>query len=625
MTARATNYWFAPEHTDDQLASVVFRTAKAIVDDQAHLRERWRQEMMFYKDQPIREMDGTTLGLLDYGGLEVDPVKTGLDTAWNFCKTLPDALISKLTLQNTTITYETREGSEDQQLRAQEYRRFVQGELRALKQPAKKRRRLRLSTAAGMGFVKVWPDFMAKRPMSRVYGPDRIIVDDRRSSAHDMPPSLFHVDMVDEDELLAMFQGPKFASVRAKIKLAPVVSDLSGIRRMIEVIDAYHLQVGDTKGRRVLCVANAVLVDEPYTETTHCFAWERYREPLSGFYGESLVGEIISTQREINYILRDLRGNTRSIARSHVEVDPESPLALEMGQALTSDGYRVLPPGSRVIHPPIVNPQTLQVLQVHVGKIFELTGLNLLAATAALPPGIESGRAIQMLDATQSQRFSEVQHNSSEADVMEAELVLRAGKTLNDAGAYDIAEPGLKKALPFDDEELDRYVLTADKVSQLPQDPAGKQETVQFLMANGLIDRERALQLIGFTDLEKEMALEAAPRDALEFAFESMLSGGEYEPPVPEMMNLQLGLRLVVLYWNRAKRRGKRVEALDKLVRWARDAAAILEPPQPPEGPSIQDLGQGPIPEGLAADPAAAAQLAQAAALAGGNGQGVPV
>lgn len=612
-------YWFNKENTGQTLASGVFNTAEALVAEQSGIRQRMRRNLGYYLRRDVPHY-GDSLGLIDSSELDesLEVLSENAATGYNVCRILPDALISRITLRQPIPSHVPTTATEETQARAASYDRFTQHEFKHQKTHSKARRSLRFSTIFGSAVNKVWPDHAGRRVRSRVYSPDKIIVDNRASTPYEQPLTMMHADLVDKGELLAMFPGAKNSAARALIDEASMVNQLGGIRQLVEVIEAYRLSTPDGPGRRVVVLRNGTLVDKPFDSKRHWFALENYREPIGGIFGEGLVDEVWVIQQEIDYIIRELMTNLRVLAPAYF-------LNVRRNKITDADltdnkRYKIMDTDggdAKAILNEIASPSVLALLDLKKREAFESTGLNQLSATATLPAGLESGEAQRVYNATQTQRFSEIENMHGDMLVEVGELQTLAAKELHAAGSYDIADKRIREALPFVGGASQQYTLTVAAASGLSDDPGGRRQEVNDAARQGIITREEARSLWGLPDLDKVVELDNAPRDLLEHLFEQILTGEITEPvaPNPAMMDMAMALRLGTAYWNRAYRTGTEQERLDLLEEFVTEVAKIVNPPPVP--PPI-------ISEQLPGDPGAALQLAQAQSAVGAGQPGAP-
>ncbi len=607
-------YWHDRELTGDDLARAVWQTVAALATETASLRARWAVAIGYYAASNRADDLVAELGMLSY---DHESLRRDDDApSWNLCRSLPDTIVSHVTFQAPSIKIQTTAQGDIVQREAQQAERFLAGSMREALAAQAWRGALRLATIMGTGWVRTWPDHERGRVMVRCYGPDRVLVD-HRIAAYDTPQSQFFLDLVDQSELRARYSGRTKAAqdARAIIDDAAPVLSLSGLRRLVPVIEAVKLGDGETPGRRVVVLRNGVLTDEPYDCPRHRAVAIRYTPPIDGWYGESLVDQVIESQRSMNYATAAIDGNMRHL--SHAYISDTTPDAVRMADADLPDQdiapYRVVPMGGRVETPPIASPQHFAWADKVWAREHEQHGISQLSATAARPAGIESGAALRVLHHSQSKRLSELETACGELWVAMAQCHLDAGselgagwKTIVTANRRSQSQSWSGVAL-----QADSYAVSLYPASSLSDDPAGRLAEAGDLMRSGLVDQAEARQLAGMTDLAKSNDLASARRDALEQVFEAILMGEAVDPPSP-MHDLAAAVKLGMSYWALAKRDGADPALVDEVERWTVAAMEMLRSSEEP-------APQAPSGDAMAADPVAAVALAKAEAM-GGNG-----
>lgn len=582
------NYWYETDKNDKgAVARAVFGTVKALRDEQVNLRERFRRSYSLYLGYEASYLDEDA-GLLDYNGLTNDGVQQ--TSPWNVSKSMVDALVSRLSLSQPVPSYQVTDASEETQYRAKAYQTFIKQKLTESLAYNRARLALRMASILGTSFIKVISTDQNKI-VTRVLGPDRVVLDNRQTtfnSTSGLTSSVFHYDLVDESELVSLFSGDKKAYTA--IKNAPVSSAVSGIRRFIEVVEAWY-STPDKKGRHIIAVNDDVLLDEEWKETTAPFAVLRYREALEGVYGEGLCQEIESIQEEIEFTLKEIANNLRYLGAAYIECDNKE--LLTGTDLLDSTRYKIIPTGSRITIPSFMNSEQVNYLNLQWNKAFEITGLNLLSVTAAKPAGLNSGEALRVYNHNQSARFTELQTNYSDLIIQISHLILSFGRAMSKGSDTEIG-----RALASDTKG-DEFTLTVVPASSLPDDPAGRAEALQALMAAGLLTPEEGKSMLNMPDLKKILDLQSSPRDTIEYVIEKMIKDREYIKP-EEMFNLQLAVELGLAYWNKQYRIGADHEVLGLLERFVQEASEMLAPPEPSPAPPAPPA---PPPEMLAPAP----------------------
>ena len=132
-------------------------------------------------------------------------------------------------------------------------------------------------------------------------------------------------------------------------------------------------------------------------------------------------------------------------------------------------------------------------------------------------------------------------------------------------------------------------------ISALPDSPQGKRDTVNEWLKLGLITGPVALSLLELPDVDAEASLVSAAREDIMWSIEEILEHGRdgYHPPEP-MQDLELGKRMFVSAWLKARRQGVDEDKLDLLAKWVHECQALQQPA--PKVPVEQRPGVGTAP-----------------------------
>jgi hypothetical protein len=371
------------------------------------------------------------------------------------------------------------------------------------------------------------------------------------------------------------------------------------------VIESIRLPFGDEPGRRVVAIETDTLADEEWKRPRFNACWMRYKDPLQGFYGESMIEELRGPQKEINYILKELRINIRKHGTTYYQVMHKSQVA-EVEKL--DPAHNVVITGAvdgmgQVIVPPPAHNLVFTLLNLHKQAAYETTGMNEISASAARPPGLDSGEALREWNAIQSERYSRSYHRVERTVAEAGELFADAAADIdrNAPSGYNVRlgkdRDEIFEEVPWKELALDEgsYKVSTYPGSSLPFQPPGRTQAVTTAINAGApIDPDEMLGLLGWNDLSRYTELRLAPVRHLRALFERMIATGEYQSPAP-MENHEKGIALAVEYWNYYSERNVPQERLDLLARWRREAVAIVKlmsmaeaPPAPMPGPPAQ-------------------------------------
>lgn len=591
-----SSYWHEADNAD--INQSVFDALDLIQAEEEFRMTDYKTYTMLYKDRFIT-------GFMP-GEWRNTPIFDESYT-WNVVRSCIDTLTSKVASNMPAVQFLTDNAKENVQELAKARERLV--EAVSFQEKLRKKARLIFRDACvyGTGVLKIFPQDNFIR-VERVH-PSRLWVDNNGTLNND-PREMFHVEYVSKEKLKGLF--PKY---KEEIAGAPEAyysaAGNTAHRRLVKVVEAWHLAEGDKPGKHVIAVENQALVVEDWPHTYFPFAVFRYADDLMGFYGIGLAEQLRAIQQEISFIIARVQDNVNLLAVPYVlkhksaNIKDEHIGSNETARIIEWEG-NVAP---QVITPPAVNQQVLQYLENLYQKAYEISGLSQLSATSQKPAGLNSGVALRTFYDIETQRFGDLATDWEQYFVKVAELIVEAAKRIGEVEVtYADNRKGKMEKIKFtySDEEQEgpdgeeNIEITIYPSSMLPQTPAGRLERVTEMVQAGLIGPDIARQLLDFPDLDKYNRLENAAIDDLERQFEHMLDKGDYIEPLP-YQNLSLGIKMGTSYYLRARMDGVSQSRLDLVARWIEEAAEMLAPPPPP--PAAPALPGMPGPEMPVAPP----------------------
>jgi hypothetical protein len=249
-----------------------------------------------------------------------------------------------------------------------------------------------------------------------------------------------------------------------------------------------------------------------------------------------------------------------------------------------------------------------QQLQNLKSAAFEQLGVSQLSASAQKPAGLNSGKALREYNDIESDRFMTIGQAYERFFLELARLTVDCAKDIyTREGKYEVKVPGKKFIETIDwkdiDLEEDEYFLKIFPVSSLPNDPAGRLQTVQEYVQAGFITPRTARRLLDFPDLEAVEDLESAKEDYLHKILEKMVDADLEDENAdiseiytgPEMAydDIQLARELALEYYQQGKLNNMPEANLELL----RNFLSALNAPllgQPQAGPGAPMPGTGP-------------------------------
>ena len=554
------------------------------------------------------------------------------DVTFNVTKSMVDTVTAKIAKQKPIIKAVTSDGSWKDKRVAKRINTFVDGLANDLHMWRYTKKAFVDAAVWGMGIIKVSfnGDDIA---MERVL-PHHILVDSSEAF-YGSPRSMHHIRYVDVDILCALY--PKKAEEITEAMGRDVTKS-----HLVRVTESWHLRSsGKSKdGRFVRSIHGATLHDSKYEKDSFPFAFFRWPpEPQVGFWSQGLVEQLVEIQVKINEMMSNIQRSIRLTARPVVFVPKGSSIKKQhidnsFGAIMEYSGNQA-PKWSTT---DAVPQAAISHLERLMSNAYRIAGVSELGASARKEPGITAGVAIRQMEDIQSERFSQVQQGYEDFIVDLCWLLLDEARDLEIEGKKDtkLSVPGLDfiKDMKLADIDLKdaRFKIVVHSASSLPSTPAGRLEFIQEMISAGIIEQDRALELLDMPDIEHVRKKKGAQRRVFESLVQRMLEANPeseeeleaaYKQPQP-YHDLELGIKIMIEAVLDAEDDGA-PEAILQLMRdWMDDAKALIQkqqeaaaPPAPVEG--IMPPGAGaPIPGGeapLAAPP----PLPQSGLMPGGG------
>lgn len=440
----------------------------------------------------------------------------------------------------------------------------------------------------GTGICKVLNDGRSVK-FERVL-PDELLVDE--SEAFYGSPRQLHQRRFMSREVLAELFPDHTAAIHAS--QTSFAEEDSSNPDLIAVIESWHLRSGPEAkdGKRVVSISEATLVDEPWDHDYFPFAFLRWNEGLTGFWGMGLTEEITSIQIEVNKILRNIQSaqNICSVPRVFVEA----------GSSVNGASLQANPDGLSVVRYTGNAPNFLTAsampgeiyshLDRLVNKAYEITGVSQLSAQSKKPAGLDSGVALRTMQDVESERFVLVGQRYEEFFLQLARLAVEESKVLfeeNPKLNVMVAVKGRTEKIAWKEVNMarDEYLLRCFPTSLLPTSPAGRLQAVQELMQGGLIDQNQGLALLDFPDLERAMGLNTSAYEDVVQTLERIVEEGIYDTPEP-YQDLVLSIKLGQSMYLQSRSHNVPADRLELLRRYIDDCDRLLSSKQEAEAPS---------------------------------------
>lgn len=404
----------------------------------------------------------------------------------------------------------------------------------------------------------------------------------------------------------------------------------------IEVQEAWYLRpTAKSKGRYVMSVSTATLVDRPYLHDDFPCAVYRYRERDLGFYGSGLCETAAPHQNRIDAIIAKV-ARAQDLASNIIIFNPNGEGSVK-AEKFTNDL------GLLINYEPSIGPPTLakwegtlgdlqQQVELETERWLMSEGISQSQTNGAgAGKGLDSGVAVRAADDVQSRRlvpyvsrfqasmqatarlFERMNDDMARADDTYTVMVEGGGDGFSRARFLKTAQWS-KIRPPKGDARLNMAQLSA-----LPTTPQGRWAAVQEWIQAGFVSRQYSMQLLQFPDLDAYASQELAHLDIARWQIEQILDGID---PMPDpRQDLEMAIDLTTKAKLKAVTMGADeddIQRFEDFIVYCEELVQMAAPPPAPmPAPGAMGPGAGGMPPMPGGMPLPGSQL-----LAPGLGQG---
>jgi hypothetical protein len=598
---QAKHKWWAEK--PENLYNSVFGIVNRITQNQTYRAQDNLRHARLYAN---KELVGLQNGLFS----QVRPSSSSQNNriTLNVIRSCIDTVTSKIGKMKPRPLFLTINGNWTQQKRSKLLTHYMDGWFYDSKVYEHGRMAFRDGTIFGTGVVKLYrtaEEVKCERVLI-----EELLVDDVEGM-YGEPRQLHQRKFVPRSVLLDMYPKAEFEILSATSSIDAQTQSQS-IADMIEVIESWHLPSGKGAGdgRHSICIENKTLFEEKWTKDYFPFVFFRWSPRVVGFYGAGLAEELVGIQIEINKLLMNIQAGMHLVAVPQVWLEMQN----KVNQAQMDNkigGIKYFSGQPPIFMSPNAFPaEVYSHLENLYRKAFEISGVSMLSAASHKPSGIDSAVAMREYQDIESERFMTVGMNLEEFYMRIADIAYDLHEDLYEDDVNVVIKASDKRSfqeLKWSDVRIkrDSFTMRVFPTSILPTSPAGKLQKTQELVQAGFIDKETAMSLLDFPDIERYSSLANAAVDDVLMIIEKLLDG---EPMTPEpYMNLALAKRMVQSAYLRAKNDGAPPEILDLLQSFMDECQAMIDQavlasqPPPPEALPPEQMPLDPLaqPEAL--------------------------
>lgn len=532
------------------------------------------------------------MALLGVSGISYSQVGTqqhGLKEriTYNVVQSVIDTLTSKMAKNKPKPYFLTSGGDYKAQRKAKKLNQFVEGVFYENDAYALGIDAFRDACVWGDGVIHVFEKngrvALERVPITELYV-------DEIEAFDGCPRQLHRVKQADRDVLKDLFPEHKKDLNNANAAYQNQTGKFPNVADQVTIRESWHLPSGeDAKdGKHVISIDGAILFTEDWEHDYFPFARFSWCKKMWGYWAQGLCEQIQHIQMEINKLLWLVQRSFHMAGTFKVFLENGSKVVKEH---LNNDiGVIINYTGQAPVFyvPQIVPKEIFEHLLTLKQNAYEQAGVSMLNATSEKPAGINSGKALREYEDINTDRFQTVGQAYQDFYLDIAKLAIGVIKDIaEEEGDYEQQVPSKKfiKTINWKEIDLDEdaFIMQCYPVSSLPNDPAGRLQTIQEYIQAGYLSPREGRRLLDFPDLDQVESLANAEEEYLNEIFDNMIDDGIYTPPEP-FDNLQLCMELAMLQYAQGKQQcmdEEKLELLRKFMGQVQMLQTLANPPQP--------------------------------------------
>jgi hypothetical protein len=591
--------WYLHEYESTR-AKKLADLAKALWRADYGRREEYRKFAALYGNLPLLGFSSRTRLLRNTGS-------TGERLSLNVVRSCVDSFTAKLTNERPMVACATFKGDWDMQQRAEMLQSFIAGTFNA---PGPQGHNVystsRLAAldmgVFGTGTVKIYSD---DRGGAEHLCIDRIkpwhsFVDAEEASDGD---ASCRYERRWIDRLKAMAEYPEAAERIATVKRSEEDEEEREPDNLytdtVCLTEGFHLPscAGAGDGRHTIICGDVIVFDEAWDKPYFPYVDLVRQRPQSGIWGTGLADELEGIQWEINFLLNVIRRAMRMSGSLRWMIENGSNVNTQYISDIIGSMIRYSGTPPEPITPPAVAQEVYQHLDRLYQRAYEITGISQLSSMGVKPAGADSGKSLQVLLDTESERFSVAFNEYHNFYLRMARQVITLAREVGERNkAFAVKALGKGKMLDvvkWADVHLDedKYELEMQEANAFSRTPSARLQQVIDLTNSGTLDPKTGRRMMGSLspDIEEENSYEYASYNLTMSMIDSILKDGEkgFQPPEP-FLDLADAVKRFTAAYCKARMSKVPEDRLELLRRWIQMAQDMSQPPppqQPPQGP----------------------------------------
>lgn len=570
-------WWKAPK---DERAQAVCSTLKSLSEYDGRRQTQYQISTRLYGNLNLMGLNG-----LSYS--KIASVQNSLKDriSYNLVQSVIDTVTAKIGKNKPKPLFLTSGGNYEMQRKAKKLDKFVSGTFYENNSFDLGLDIFRDSCVFGDGLVHVYNHY-GRVKHERVIASE--LYADWVDSFYGEPRQLHRAKNVDREVLIDHFPDKKRLIQESSSASADLIGTYQNVADQITVIESWHLPSGPdaNDGIHTINLANGNLLDEKWQKDFFPFAKLSWSKRLYGYYGQGLAEQLQNIQLEINKILWVIQRSMHLAGSFKILMENGSKIVKEhfnndIGAIIC---YTGAPP--QYIVPQIVSAELYTHLQTLIRQGYEQSGVSQLSAASQKPAGLNSGKALREYNDIESDRQL-TNGKAYEKFFMDlSKLSISVAKEIKEEkGSYQVQVPGKRFFDSIDWKHInlseDQYIMQCYPVSSLPDEPAGRLQTITEYMQAGIMSPRVGRKLLDFPDLEQEETLANSQEEYLQMILDQIVDEGIYTPPDP-LDDLVMAREMALEYYSEGKKGKLEPEKLNLIETFLSQLDTLNEKAMPP-------------------------------------------
>lgn len=419
-----------------------------------------------------------------------------------------------------------------------------------------------------------------------------VVADPFDNTVDGFPYSFNIVRFVSRAALAAKFT--KYADVIMRAAVEPGYYQRVRGDDNIRVDEAWTVTRNGVKGRHVVCVTGADLLDEEYDHTEPPFVNISWNPSFQGWYAQGLVDQLMGLQMKLNELLEIISEAHSLFAHPTLLVEQNSNFNTEVFQDVPGKMLKYLTTKPEILKAEMISPEVYAHLERIYQKAYEIAGISPYVAGAKTMGRLESSKAQNSMQDMNDKRHFSFARRCEEGTEKLARLFCRVAAECDAENGYATKLPHSKYFPSISwskiDYEVDKFNIEIGSVNPLMGKTSEKLQEVQDSLQLGSLTPTQFRQYLDNPDIQRAARRATASDDYIDWAIDQMTI--EMVPLQPdEFMDKKTAFSVCVEHWLIGERLGWHDDrARDNLLSYILALKDQLAPTQPAPPPGAQPM-----------------------------------